>query len=378
MKKLRKIVAVLGIVTCITLLVACSTNKQTANSSYEDSTAPTQNSTTEIEEKTIESSVEEAKYDYSGKIITFKPISRTPKNSSDSILEYKFLLEEINANSGVSTTIKEFVTYENLSQSLNKKGGTIRPYFDENTISNRTYFDADFDRLVYTESFADGSVHVGWYDTDGNKTDITNQISNQGGFSDSVPKHYNPRFVGENFYFLDGLDSDSKVMYVPVNNVSLESLAEFVAPEIEFKEKTYSVYPSINGGYTNYEVSINSLTNTITIKVQSEKLLSGAEATDDFVSWLDETHYLTIGTESKNSETQETTSLLPDNSRRNESLIASSDGKEILFNSRLGTDKPEAYIASINGGEPRRLGSYQDSKYGDITEKRHFIQWTVE
>ncbi|MBP1041004.1 hypothetical protein I6N95_08315 [Vagococcus sp. BWB3-3] len=374
MKELRKVVFALGLVTLIALLVGCS-NKEAAPSSSDDFESSSSFLPTSIpEESTMESSSEEEdeEIDYSGKIIAFTFVSFQPTDSTGSVLEERFNLEEINSTTGSSKVIKEFANYKKRETRMK----AINTTFGENTLSNRACFDGDFNRLVYTEEFPDGSLHVGWIDSEGEKTDVTGKISKQDSFSDSAPKHCNPRFIDDNFYFTDATSGDKKVMYIPINDISLNKLQEFAPPEIKMKkDSAYEIYPSISGGY------INSKTNTddFSTRTISEIHPNGNQASGFFVSWLGESNFLDSEMNSRNTENEEPVSLLPENSRSNVGVIASSDRKEVLFCSKQGVDDLEAFIAPTDGGEPRKLVDYKEPRTSDNQPaQRFFIQWDVK
>lgn len=360
----------------VILLIGCSTKKNaTSNRVYESSSTSLQYST---QEKTEEStSGEENRIDYSGKIIAFTLVSVDSNSNTNPGLKYQYNLEAIDPITGASNILKEFVIFIK-AKSMEDKSTLQGATFSENTLSNRACFDSDFSKIVYSEQFADGSIHVGWMDSEGTKTDITELLVNRNSFSDSVPKHHNPRFINDSFYFTDATSDDNKVMYVPVDNVSTENLSEFMPPKIEIKnDSSHDIYPSVDGGYINYKTSHGSANNFITDTI-SEIHSGGSQASGNFHSWLDETHFLDSSMNSINTKNDEKISLLPDNSRENISLIASSDGKDILFSSRLGKDDSETYIISTEGGEPRRLDDYKLAPVTKARDRlRYFLQWDV-
>lgn len=367
---MKKIIILFILSVTSATIVGCSNKEEATNKSVDYESSSSFIPTLATEEPTVESSSKEVvEIDYSGKIIAFSLASIQSKDNSDTVWEYKYNLSEVDSNSGSLTTIKEFPVFKGQKEEV-----ISLPSFNENIANNRTGFDKAFNKLAYTELISDGSTHVGWIDEVGNKTDVTSQISGQVGFADSVTKHLNPRFIDDNFYFTDETEERAKVMFVPVDDISSKNMSEFNNPYSENESDT--LYPTATGGYINYETNINNLAKEIKSHAISETRPNGQTAEGIFVSWLDEDCILTNEMMSQNVETGEETSLLPDNSRSNSSLIASSDGKEILFLSKLGSDNAEAYIVSTEGSEPRKLSSYEPMKaVNGITAKRYFIQW---
>lgn len=222
-------------------------------------------------------------------------------------------------------------------------------YFWMDTMSSGYYqFDSTYSRMATKKYLtATGEEHAGWLTADGEFFDVTEAIGwdRQSDFDDPV-RSISMGFTDSDLFIFSMEDPDdyTKTAYysVPISDVTVDSVQECrVSACSEYIVENYSEY------YTKLLWEYGKPT-----------------------SWVDGTHCILtpkrglpgnpIASVILDTESGAFTEYIPGDSRNNWNGHISPDGTRIAFTSvpKNGSEKPDIFIVSIDGGNPTRVAEH--------------------
>ena len=208
--------------------------------------------------------------------------------------------------------------------------------------NHREWFSSDYNKLALTKTYKEtGEQHVGWIKTDGNFFDLTEAL-NEGIQSD---------FDNPKGYLALGFLPDDSFVYVEIDH------GEWIY------HRTSVDYSSSNVGdqtFRDYYLVDDHTLNTNRDHMWVHHLVS---------DWIDDQYYIGNSTYFTNyekdktcfivdTETQETVSFIPGDSRLNWSGVLSPNSDKVAFLSApLGNTytAPDVYVIPIEGGDPVKV-----------------------
>jgi hypothetical protein len=273
-------------------------------------------------------------------------------------------LISIDPNTGDTAVVRECSNQKSQCQL----GTSLATFDDHYYILNRFSFDSSYNRIVATKVFHnDGATHIGWIDTNGNFTDVSQEIVPPAGDFSGAIQHRNPKFGPDNYlYFYNEDLAGTQIVRVPSSNFS-EASIEVMDDDVDLS--TYIINPdgtaSDVGRYVIYSdpsMLCNAphgglyggiydwVTPTTCIGPNMDYCYSVENCQIClYDAQTDPDPYGNVINERP---------LLPDiDNRINYNGIVSPDGKQIAFLSHLtiGTDTPALFLVSSSGGEPTKV-----------------------
>lgn len=226
--------------------------------------------------------------------------------------------------------------------------------------ASRQDFSSDYTKMSDQKKFAaNGEYHVGWQNSDGTFTDVTEALGQQSKSDFDSPVYYQQLgFEGDNFgfyYSSDGSLLKAVNYYVPIDNLSPSAVQE--------GDVHKAGHPYNDGG-------------ALLVDKYGRDKYYPSSVTD----WIDDTHAIVNLRDGRNYDSlivdtaaQTETAYIPGDSRNNWNGVCSPDGTRIAFLSepRKGTGThTDIYIIPTGGGDPVRVEGHSYDLEGASVENR--------